>query len=696
MALARGALALAAMGGLASLFAACASQQKRDAPIVKDMSFAGNDHISERQIEKRILTNETGWWPFATKHYFDPVSWEADLKRIVRFYVSRGFYQAQVVKDEVTPKPRNSVALTVHISEGPVTHVGKIDIRGLDALSAGDREAALKGLPLETGGTFEEEAWDAAKQRIVKQLRGRGYAEAAVDGEALVDVQTHLANVTLTVRPGLPYYFGEIQVSTGENPRVPGFLVWEQVRLAIPDGRRFSEEALEEAQRRVSGMGVFAVAKVIEGEPDDTTQKIPVKVDVREAPFYTLRLGLGVRADQVRNEARLIGEWTDRDFLGGLRKLTLHGEAGWAFIPSVITYLNGTAATEGARNGPIGRLGVLFEQPRLFGRPSLRGRATIDAQRTLEQTYNDLGARLSTGVVWQILSRLALFPSYQIEVDYLNGSPINSAATAPLTLGCETTTTSCVVWLSYLEQVLTWDRRDQPLEPRNGTYFSISVQEGGGPLGGQFDYVRLLPDARGYVSFGDEKQLTLSARLRVGNLWTGGNPEDSAVVTRFYAGGAVSMRGFNERRLSPLLLVPAPPGSQGAPTLSLPIGGNGLIDGSFETRYSITGSFRLAAFVDVGQVTTGTLSAADFGDVLWAVGGGIRYLTVVGPIRVDVARRLPYGRLPPLYGTDATGAIVQVPSYPVNTSCFGLGGSRPATPVNDGSCVLQISIGEAF
>ena len=166
-------------------------------------------------------------------------------------------------------------------------------------------------------------------------------------------------------------------------------------------------------------------------------------------------------------------------------------------------------------------------------------------------------------------------------------------------------------------------------------------------------------------------------------------------MTRFYAGGAVSMRGFNERRLSPLLLVPAPAGSQGTSTLSLPIGGNGLIEGSVETRYSITDSFRLAAFVDVGQVTTGTLSGVAFSDVLWAVGGGIRYLTVVGPIRVDVARRLPFGRLPPLYdGT--TGTIMQVPSYPVNTSCFGIGGSRPATPVSDGSCVLQISIGEAF
>jgi len=45
---------------------------------------------------------------------------------------------------------------------------------------------------------------------------------------------------------------------------------------------------------------------------------------------------------------------------------------------------------------------------------------------------------------------------------------------------------------------------------------------------------------------------------------------------------------------------------------------------------------------------------------------------------------------------DATGVIVEVPSYPVNQSCFGLFGSQPNTPVTDSACVISVSIGEAF
>ena len=100
--------------------------------------------------------------------------------------------------------------------------------------------------------------------------------------------------------------------------------------------------------------------------------------------------------------------------------------------------------------------------------------------------------------------------------------------------------------------------------------------------------------------------------------------------------------------------------------------------------------------MDFGQVTHGRLAASDVPHVLWAVGVGLRLLTPVGPIRLDVARRLPFGEPPVLYQVDGvTGAIVPLP-YTPNDSCFGLGGSGVATPVPDNMCTLHIAIGEAF
>ncbi len=671
----------------------CASQQKKQAPVVRDLRIEGNEAISSRQIRKKILTAKTGWWPFATKHYFDPVSWEADLRRIVRLYETRGYYQARIAQQEEIPQPKG-VALVVKVDEGPVTKVGTLDVRGLDQLPAADRQAALVKMPLEVGTPFTESDWDSAKSELVHRLHERGYAKATVEGAALVDVKTHLAALTLVVQPGLKYHFGGIDVKTAPESQVPAVFVWEQARLAIHEGEVYSDEALEEARRRIFGMGVFGSVNVAIGKPDDATATLPVVVTVREAPFHTLRLGAGLVIDQIHQEARLIGDWTNRNFLGGTRKLTLHAEAGWAFLPNIYAVATNDVSVA-PRSGPVADLGATFQQPRLGGHPTLKQQSSIELARTIQQTYDNLGGRLSAGVVWQPRARVSIFPAYHLEIDYLNGSPINSAATAPLTLGCQTTSGSCTVYLSYIEEVVTWDRRDKLLEPRNGFYTSLSLQQGGGPLQGDFGYVRVLPEVRAYASFLDDDALTFAARLQLGELWsiTG----ESAVVIRFYGGGANSMRGFSERRLSPLLEVPVPGTDQSVPnppTETVPIGGNGMFTGSFEARYSVLENLRVAAFVDVGQVTSGLFGLSDLPGVLWAVGAGLRYLTPIGPIRLDIARRLPFGTLPVLY-QDYGGVITPI-SYAVDESCFGLFGSNPNSPVTDDACVLQISIGEAF
>ena len=662
---------------------------------MRGLRFEGNHVVSDGQIEKRILTAKTGWWPLASKQYFDPVSWEADLKRIVRLYETRGYYQARVSEATATPKPPDGVVLDVAIDEGEPTRIASVELRGLEGLPAADQEAARERLPLVVGAPFRESDWEAAKSGIVSRLRGRGYAQASAEGETLVDVKTHQATVTIGVRPGLRYRVSGIDVKTDPGARVPALFVWEQVRLAIPEGSVFSPAALDEAERRVFGMGLYGSVRVTTGTADDATARIPVVVVVREAPFHTLRLGGGFTVDQIHNEVHLTSDWTNRDFLGGTRKLTLHAMVGWAFIPN----LYAVAANQvelAPRSGPVFDLGVAFEQPRFVGRPSLHQLSGLELEKTLQQTYDNLATRGSAGVVWQPYVRLSIFPVYRLEFDHLNGSPINSAATAPLTLGCQTTSGTCNVWLSYLEQVVTWDKRDKPLEPHRGYYASLSVQEGGGPLQGNFDYLRVLPDLRGYHSFGEDDVLTFAARLRVGELWpTSGNPEDSAVVTRFYGGGSNGMRGFSERRLSPLLEAPVPNTTNPSLKETVPIGGNGWFDASVEARYSVTSTIRVATFVDWGQVTTGLFGFGDLPGVMWAVGLGLRYLTPIGPLRVDVARRLPLGTLPPLFTTDYAGNIVPA-SYAVDTSCFGLFGSQPATVVTDGSCVLQISIGEAF
>jgi translocation and assembly module TamA len=679
---------------------ACAAGKPRpDALEVDDLKIEGTDKVSEGDIKAKILTTDTPWWeplwPFDKgPAYFDPNAWQADLRRIERFYQAEGYYQAQVVSNEVKPEGKEEVSLVAKVSEGEPTRIATVELRGLDQLPEDHQRRVKAELPLQTGEVFREENWEGVKELLQGRLRELGYAEAEVGGETQVDVATHQAAVVLEVNAGPRYKFGNIFVATDNNPQVAPKRIIEQAQGAVRKGEWYSETGLAEAQARVFAMGVFGAVKVNRGAPDREAATVPVVVDVREAPLRSIRLGGGLGVDAARQEGRLLAEWTNRNIFGGLRRLTVRGRVGYAFLPSIYGVSRGD---EGAKSDIIFDTTTEFEQPRFLLR-DLRLQASVSGEKGLEQAYSFIGGRLRTGVIWQPHPDLSVFPTYNLEVYQLEGKVgANEVGIPPITLGCRNQSSPagepCTIRLSYLETTVQWDRRDDKLEPRNGYYAALSIQGGGGPLFGDFTYVRLLPDLRYYRSFGLEQRLTLAGKLRLGTLVPFTNKQtglkQSSIVNRFFSGGGSSMRGFNSQRLSPHVAVdPARPESG-----TVPVGGNSLWESSLEARYRITESIALATFLDSGQVGTESLSLRGvnpFADQLYhAVGLGLRYLTVVGPIRVDIARRLNIG--PPL-PVDSPGY-----TYPPSGTCFGLGSKKTTyAGAPDGLCTFQLSIGEAF
>lgn len=697
------------------LVASCATTQERPpGPKVNDLDIQGTDEVSAGDIKERILTSETPWWgfwPFGGPRYFDANAWQADLRRIQRYYQAQGYYEAEVVSAEIKEEGPNEVSLQVNVKEGEPTRISEIKVSGLDDLPQEFREAhrsrVMDALPLKKGDIFREAPWEETKALIQERLRELGYAEAEAGGEVRVDLATREAVVDLRIQPGLRYRFGNTFVATDANPQVPPRRIIEQVQGSLQKGDWYSETALAEAQARVFRMGVFGAVKVNRGAPDRESGTVPVVVDVRESPFRSVRLGGGVGVDAARQEVRVLGEWTHRNFRGGLRRFTVRGRVGYAFIPNILNR---------SKAGPVFEVTTEFEQPRFLFR-DLRLQTSLTAERGLEQAYDFWGGRLQAGVIWQPHPNFTLFPSYNLQVYRLTGRVSADARVPPIVLGCGSGNTSgrCDLALSFLEVTATWDRRDDPIEPREGYYLGLSVQKGGGPLlGGGFEYVRLLPDVRYYQPLDEDRRLVVAAKVRLGTLNPAGNGQ-SSIVTRFFSGGATAMRGFNGQRLSPMAALqrqgtePGPEGDE-SPVLTqneqwdtVPVGGNSLFETSVEVRYQFTESIMAAVFYDSGLVGIenfgANLGPRLFGpDHYHAVGAGLRYLTVVGPIRLDIARRLNIGR----------GLPVSTPGYiyPDSGGCFGLGSrwrtngprSREGTFAGapDGQCAVHISIGEAF
>jgi translocation and assembly module TamA len=96
---------------------------------------------------------------------------------------------------------------------------------------------------------------------------------------------------------------------------------------------------------------------------------------------------------------------------------------------------------------------------------------------------------------------------------------------------------------------------------------------------------------------------------------------------RFYTGGGSSVRGFSFWRLGPRRVD------------GRAIGGASVLEGSGELRFPIRGALGGVAFVDAGQVDLDPWGWKP-GDLTFSLGGGLRFATPLGPIRLDIARPL--------------------------------------------------------
>ncbi len=635
---------------------ACATPElvgPADGPEITRVEVAGNASITDRALEQKLATRASGGLlPFTgQERRLDRAALAQDVRRVKDLYEEAGFYGATV---GVRVRPGDDgVAVRFEVEEGRPTRVRTLLVGGLHGLSDGALSYVLEEPALLRGERLVEARWVELKEQLETRLLALGHAEADVQGMVAVSPEEGVADVFVQAEPGPVYRFGDIQVVG--NLLVPDRDIRQAAAVAVGRGRRFSPEALEEAQAEVFSLGAFSAVSVTTRDPDPIAGRLPVVIAVREADFLRYRLGAGAGVDDSRQQARVLAGITHLNLFGGLQRLDFDNELAYRFLPSVVNP---------DRQGFAGSSTLELVQPDLVGtRTDLAIRARYERELTEPFTGQAVSGRL--GFPIRLSRWVQLTPSYNAVYwfDIVGVPEIREGRRPSLLSDCPQ---PCV--LSYLEQRLAVDRRDDPVEPRAGWYGALGVQEGGGPLGGSFDWVRLVPDLRGYVPLSAD--LTLALRLELGWL----EPLDGAsspIVSRFFGGGAGGFRGLPAQRLSPLLDRTVT--VDGVPERRpVPIGGNSSLLASAELRWYAAERWTLALFTDAGEVESDPLGAFDDPDVQLAAGTGVRYRTPVGPIRLDVAWR-----------------FLMRPRYPEGSS----------VPIEDSALdyfSIFLSIGEAF
>lgn len=585
----------------------------------------------------------------------DPDALAVDRRRVEAFYRERGYYRAAVEAAEVRPAGEGRVRVVLQIREGPPVRVSRVTVEGLDeAPAARDRAGRLA---LQPGQPFTEAAFDATRGQLLQALLSTGWADATVTQSAQVLPEDGTAEVRYRVVPGPRYRFGRVFVAG--TAAVPRQRVIAQASREVKTGEWYDEARLDRAQARVFDLGVFSGVRVTRAAVDQERSTVPVVVAVREAPFRTLRLGPGLGFQASRWEAQGLASWTHRNWLGGLQRLQLDARAGYAWIPDPFSR---------QREGVVGQLSAEFSQPSVIG-DVVDLSARLELEKGLDQAYGYYAERLRLGTPLRLASRWTVTPTYNLEVYQLRDLVGVPSVTLPQLANCP----SEVCLLSYLEQRVTWDGRDDPLNTTRGLYASVAVQEGFPIARAGYRFLKVVPEARAFLPVGKDSVLAL--RARVGALVPLGETGPPPVVALFSLGGPLSMRGYGTGRLAPMTLQDG---------RWVPTGGNGLAEGSVELRRGLTPNLVGALFLDAGNVAAASGVPSTWKDVLdptqlqLALGVGFRYRTPFGPLRVDLAGRLPTDWSP------GTAFPHRFPAVP--------GGSGHREPV----AALHVSLGEAF
>jgi len=606
-----------------------------------------------------------GWteWPL-----YDETVFERDRERVERFYRARGYYDARVESvDQERDDDERTIGLTLHVDEGAATHVRSMRVTGLSQLPDATRRSIEAAVDIRRGDRFDEHAYDEARFALERALGNASYAKARVTGKVALDPKSHTADILLHVSPGKPCRFGIVTVEGNEDlPALP-------VRSAtsLRQGQPFSLDALDDARQAVYALGAFAS---VEMATDVDNRRDVVNVVVRVVPGRRLRFGIGAGIESGGPQSRsllagssfaqwdvhLLARVEHRNFLGGMRRIRVEERPRLIFDD----------AFPSTSDPNLGNwLSVNFDQP-----------AFIEARTTLTSSARwDLGPDPYGGQFYRSDLVIGLGPER-----HFFGGKLLASSTVNTNLFNEIESIEAGPYPDYqvffFEHTVQLELRDDPRRPRNGGYAAATVQHAGYFLPGKWDYVRLTPEVRGYV--GLPLHTVLAARAKMGLLFMSGSridvaPDDDAnggfvgrlarlgpLRQRLRGGGANSVRGYEPNTLGDAVLVGG----------RLDSGGLRNWESSVELRTSLTESFGAVLFADVGDVTRSTRFRFDH--LQTTLGIGLRYHTLVGPLRLDM------GFTPP--GLQVIGDDTRVRDGLRQSTLFGANGS------------LQLTVGEAF
>ncbi|MES2767195.1 MAG: outer membrane protein assembly factor BamA [Bacteroidota bacterium] len=570
---------------------------------IAGVDFIGNTNFTDDELLDSFEdTKKNPWWKFWSSSKFDNEKYEADKKRLVGFYKSKGFIDAEIVRDTVKlDEQKEEAFVEIEVQEGNRVYVRDVKFAGNTVYQS---DVLERRLGFKKGEEFNQERFEKnlegnEDQTDVKSLYlDNGYLGMQINRD-IQRVASDSVDIVLAVNEGTRYTIRRVEI-TG-NTKTKDKVIRRE--LYTRPGDYFDRSAII---RSVRGLGVLNYFTPEALKPDvkmvdNTSVDVVYAVEERSTDTFNASLG----------------------YAGALG---LTGSVGFTFNNfSISEPLKGGSGQVFNFNWEIGQgsrirtFSLGFTEPWLLDEPTTLGFNLYDRRQQFGYDLRQTGLFVNLG-------RRFRFPDDYFRGDWSVGfrrNDLKSESTSFYKTGVTTEAT--------LSQTISRISLDNIVFPTSGSRFSFSTQFAGGALGiGSVDYLKnglnfetITPLAQ----IEGQNRLVLYLSSELGYLTSFKNDQNIPPLERYQMGGnglggaanVTPLRGYEDQRIGPF-------------ENGQPVGGRVMMRHVAETRFAISLNpipIYVTAFAEAGNVWT-TLEETDPFNLKRSAGFGLRLL--INPI----------------------------------------------------------------
>lgn len=606
---------------------------------VQEIEFLGNTAMTDGTLKGKMKKVKEVWWFswMTGRGTYKPEEYEEDAEAIEAYYRDEGYISAQVGQpnieylEESEDGKTRGMRLRIPIDEGERYRIGDVNFAGnemvleaglaqiFDNVNTGDfysendvREGFSDARELygslgyyemtiapdlspreEDEIIYVEDAEEGVAIGVEPTENGNGNGENHVDGSGngeagearIAEVRPArvdgfpVVDVTIRVQEGEQYFINRIEFTGNEVTHD------EVIRreLQVVEKSVFNTEALKYSVRRLNQLGFFEPMEedgvdIEKSETEDEeTNEVNLTLGLTEANLNQLTFGAGV--SQFDGFFGQVGFQTS-NFMGRGETLGVNLMSGSRTRNHVIS----------------------FTRPFNFGRPMSLG--TQVYSRKIEWigsfTQETTGSSFTIGYPLKYFTRL--FVSYSLEQS--NVSDINPAfgmnpsllsynpfLADTLLLGTGGNRT-----ISKVTPMIRHSTVDHPIFPTQGKTLAVGMELAG--AGGNTSFLKPTFEA---VWWKPHTSKTIFGVRAMANFLMSDKPDTIPVFERLWLGGEYTVRGFDLRRIGPML-ADTIPDTAGTWTGRTVMGGNKSVLLNLEYQFVVNNSARIITFYDAGQV----------------------------------------------------------------------------------------------